>query len=284
MNTVDMNLVKRIWSYSQGRYASTATIDRSLGGRFRETVQPQGDVPDAWVQTYKQDIYFSALTFCREQRANDAFCGTRILFADLDKSHPESIDAAYKPTIAWETSYLSFQAVWILDETIGAYDEWSQLNKRMTIATNADPGGWQGSKLLRVPGSINYKREREDRGGVLWDDGLQYGTEYLSDLLPHLTQGVPTACADMPELELKADFRKEIISQSWDDIGLKARSMLMADSVGDRSLHIVKTIYELRKCGVDAEHIFYMIWWAPWNKWRPNNPQRLWQEIAGATL
>lgn len=284
MKTVDMSLVKRIWEYSQGRFASTATIHREAGGRFRETIMPKQDVPDVWIQTPMQDIFFSALTFCREQRANDAFCGSRILFADLDGSHPESIDADIRPTIAWETSYLSFQAVWVLVDPIGAYEPWANLNKRMTIASEADRGGWQGSKLLRVPGSANYKRTRVDHGDVLWDDGATYKTQWLETRLPELKQMVPPASARMPDLELEVDFRKEVISQSWADIGLKARSMLMQDHAKDRSLHIVKTIYELKRSGVDNEHIFYMIWWAPWNKWRPNQPERLWQEIAGATL
>ena len=282
----NIDIVKDIWSLSTGRYASIATIDRSNGGtKFQELLYPKNEFARTFEQGFKMDYYFSALTFCGQQRTNTNFCGSKVLFADLDGSDPRDLPGYLQPTIAWETSSASFQAVWFLRKEVGTYEDWASLNKRLTITTGADRGGWMGSKLLRIPGTINWKRTDPEQGEMLWENGPTYDREHLEKVLDPLKPALrPTERTGVEKLELDADFRKELISQNWPQLSLKVRAMLMKEQVRDRSLHIIHTIYQLKKEGFGNVEIFYMIWWAPWNKWRPNQAERLWDEIESATL
>lgn len=284
-----MHIVNRIWNLSSGRYGTYATIQRFRDKNFKindfQETPVVKDMPPG-PEVLGKDQYFSALTFNPAVRRNENFCGARLLFADLDRVDPRTLD--YRPTIAWETSPGSYQAVWELDRGIGAYEPWADLNKRMTYAVGADKGGWMGSKLLRVPMTTNWKRYNEitgaPTGNLLWTDGPGWGVHYLNDKLPRLEKssaefrktGYPSPTEDK---------RLETIDRLWSRIGLRTRAMLMDNYPKDRSLHIVRCIYRLKNEKFTDQEIWDLLWFAPWNKWRQQgNPERMWAEIQEATL
>lgn len=228
------------------------------------------------------DLYFTPLRFTADKRSNAHVGKPGVFFADLDPVHPESL--ALRPTFAWATSVGSYQAVWALMDVIESYDEWASINRSITHHTGADPGGWMGSKVLRVPGSINYKRG--SYGRLLWADGPVYEKGEVVSVYP-VVKKAPTLFRpgsvdeDYPAVPAQADAAY-LATILWPRMGLRGRSMLMKRQVPDRSLHIVRTIHELAKT-LDPDEVFRVIWWRPWNKWRLNDkPEMLWAEIQKA--
>jgi len=111
-----------------------------------------------------------------------------------------------KPTVCWTTSELKYQALWILKEpTTPQIIE--QVNKHLTATTGSDSGGWALTKLLRIPGSMNYKYVPEQQGELLWDDGPEY---YAEELLPIDPE-------DKPDRPMTVDEIKETLHKNMSD-------------------------------------------------------------------
>src|SRR5680860_1218868 len=104
-----------------------------------------------------RDVYWAPLGFSAPERQNKTAAGFAVLFADIDDGRVVKIGGEM-PSYLWRTSPGMYQAVWLLDSPIETYEEWADLNRRLTYWLEADRGGWMGSKVLRVPGSLNVKR------------------------------------------------------------------------------------------------------------------------------
>jgi len=281
------DVIKEIWKASLGEYVTTATIDRLMHNKFDEHATAKSGTLVFPLQDYGQDLYFSALSFSKPARKNENFAGSSLLFADLDEADPIYLKPA--PTHAWLTSPGMYQAVWFMNKVIMDYDEWATLNKRMTIHTGADSGGWQGSKLLRVPGSANFKRALMNgiplgRMVIEAKDPAEVDYNWLVANLPEIeTRTERQVLVDYPQPLVYATARDRLVRGYWDKMGLRARFMLTSprENVGDRSLHIVRTIHELLRHELSPETVFHLIWVQPWNKWRTDrhDPERLWEEV-----
>lgn len=220
-------------------------------------------------------MYFTPLTFRSGSRTNSNVWFPSVFFADLDEVHPH--DCGITPHIAWETSPGSYQAVWFTDKFAYATG-WAEYNRRVTYTFGADKGGWHGSKLLRVPGSVNWKRGGV-KGQVLWAD-------LHADPIPHYLWDE----ALVPTREVRAELEeahpfivedKSTLDGLFKTLPHSAKFRLTQTNVNDRSKYIVATIHDMREMGVSKETAFQMLWYAPWNKWRMrNNPDRLWTEIT----
>jgi hypothetical protein len=232
-------------------------------------------------QPHKHDLFFSPLVFFGK-RQNETVSHPGVLFADLDGAP----DPVIEPTIIWETSPGNRQAVWYISDPgfLTGYQQWANLNQRMTLLTKADVGGWMGSKVLRVPESINWKRQAFGGPPIYLE--VSYTVSYLEKFLPQLPmtnvslEGRP----DHPSLP-PLERRDYLIRSYWHMMSLRGRNMITKDRVRDRSLHIVKTAYELTGGGLSPEVVFNLLWGAPWNKWRTDRyaPEQLWSEILRTT-
>jgi hypothetical protein len=277
-------ILRAIWGHSYGLWFSFATIDRADNNRFYEQMHVRNEFDSIPPQLVGVDQYFSALTFTKERRSNDTFGGARLLFADLDHVYPEGL--LLTPSLIWETSPGSWQCVWFLNELITDYEAWAELNRRMTYYVGADRGGWMGSKLLRVPGSLNFKRATPHEVPIgqipeQYNAHATYDIDRLHVLLTHtptvakLLEGQSDL---MPEL-VPFKRRNQYLQEKWNKMNLRARSMVLEPAVSDRSLHIVQTINELWNFSdVTPEEIFQIIQLQPWNKWA-DQPEKLWQEV-----
>jgi len=101
------------------------------------------------------DIYFSILSFDGARRKENALPGNW-LWADLDEVNPYEIDL--QPTIAWQSSTGRYQALWELNEYVDS-EVLEKVNQKLTYKIGADKGGWSVTKVLRIPGTNNYKYE-----------------------------------------------------------------------------------------------------------------------------
>lgn len=130
------------------------------------------------------------------------------LHVDLDPVDPRWITEELRPTVAVETSPGNFQGIWLME---GAAPEHPMaaggLNHRLVsalttesplvnapegVTAQADPAGWDGTKSLRLPGTLHNKAKYVAEDGsrpqarVLWDDGPRHRWSDLDALLPQL--------------------------------------------------------------------------------------------------
>ncbi len=247
-----------------------ATIDRFNNDDFTELVELPEEAPG-------QDLFWSPLTFMG-QRQNNQAVGLNILFADLDHIDTKLLHT-YWPHLLWLTSEGSTQAVWYLTHALDLV-EWSDLNQRMTYHMKADKGGWHASKLLRIPGTLNWKKAPPDRGQPLsfQPDADEYSPEALFQTLPKVRRAddVLLSHPDIPSQEEWEEHMRTI----WASIDLGTRSNLMRERQKDRSQATIYVCNRMLSQGVSRPDIFRALWGVKWNKWT-ENPAYLWKVING---
>ena len=281
---VNTDIITEIQRRSGGPtdYGFVSSLERDeegKGGAFYDYAYLQGEGPQHITDSLEIGwfcLFFTPLVYSISQRSNDTVSSPGVLFADLDGAD----DPEIKPSVMWETSPGNRQAVWFLQEQMSDYDEWADLNRRMTYYIGADRGGWMGSKLLRIPGTHNWKRN--EPGRLLWAGGPEYSVEYMDDNIPTIFGRRKNAGrTDHPSIP-SVSTSNATIRALWFTLGLRGQHMLMKKQVGDRSLWIVRTAHELVKNGITQEDTFTMLWGRPWNKWATDrwDPEHLWAEIT----
>lgn len=274
-----LDIIRYIWSAQGGEYAFVA--ERRSGKWIDHPVSAEDpEFPDL---SSASDWFWTPLTFVEPQRSNDTAAPARVLFADLDPVDPR--DLSLPPTAAWESSPGSYQALWLVLDHMG-YSRFANLNKRLTMLTGADQGGWMGSKVLRIPGTLNHKYDPPAPGKLLWwEPTVLYGVPELEERLPAIPNRPDVGVSEYPDLldDLEYD---DLLAAKWEDLSLSTRAMLSKPRVPDRSLHIVRTINALLSDGVSPEDAFQLIWWRPWCKWRTDRyrPDQLWAEVCRAQI
>lgn len=104
----------------------------------------------------KADLYFCPNAFASAERHKEQCLPSRVMYQDLDEARPD--ECPIHPDVWWETSPFRYQGLWILDDELEP-QQLASLNKALNRACNADPGTWNLTRLLRVPGSYNSKRD-----------------------------------------------------------------------------------------------------------------------------
>lgn len=226
----------------------------------------------------EHDIYWSTQLFEYPIRREDTAMTEHALFADLDKVDPSTLDE-YPPTLAWESSPGSYQALWVAAKGDFLGSSWpGNENQRMTYFTGADSGGWFATKLLRVPYSTNYKPEYRKpdgsypKGQVLWSDGPKY---------------LPGDFAELPEVETASSDLAEALSSDIDNVDrlaviakvkLKlnhtARELLNArEASGDKSDKLWYLTRCLADAGLSTSEIVAVVRETVWNKFRDRHDE-----------
>ena len=278
-----LEFLREVWAIQgmipgSGYYGFLATLSRP-GLLFKEFPLVQGDRLPFSRQPEGVDLFFSPSLFTMPIRQNEYAHGRQWLYADLDKApYPE-----LEPTYYWETSRGSYQALWRVSGNVGQ-GRWTALNRAMTRKTGADSNGWAPSKVLRVPGSVNWKRDGQivSRAGFLPNSYTpQYLYDYLSEeLTENMHGGEAGGHPPVPDPQDK----HEMMLNAWSYLGLLSRSMFR-DWPKDRSLHIVKMCKQLSREGaISPEVAFELIWVQEWCKWRVDGhkPEMLWKEVMAA--
>lgn len=203
----------------------------------------------------ERDLYFTPRTF-RGPRSNDAATSTRLLYADLD--HIGHI--APTPWMRWVTSPGSSQAIWLTDEMMEPNKQ-RAWNRGLTYATNADRGGWAGSKLLRLPYSWSRKRGCWVQPPVMEHPAILY----TGDLEPFYDALYDP---DIPQYhELTANEWARYLHEHYDDIPNHIISELLTPTT-DRSLKIWAVSRMCKEAGLPAETAVTLISGTRWNKWQ----------------
>ena len=273
------DIIRRIWKHSptfRHEWHFVASQDRRYNSWVDSPLMPQHG-PVATVQPEWLDLYFAPLGFVDERRSNQTATGFAVLFADIDEGKVYKIDGKL-PSYLWATSPGMYQAVWLLDKPLPTYEKWADLNQRMTYFCDADKGGWMGSKVLRIPGTLNWKRASGEGvprcGAIISKDGTVFSTANLQKLLPPVDKHRSATSNNVPSPGEPSDVAAWIKRQSMSIQAMFARP----ERVSDRSEHIVRTINRMKQQGIPDKAIYRAIYWQPWNKFR-DRPEVLWSEI-----
>lgn len=229
--------------------------------------------------TGENDMYWSACLFEQPIRREDTAMTEYALWADLDKVDPSTIDQ-YPPSVAWETSPGSYQALWLAQRGDFLGSSWTgNENQKMTYYTGADSGGWFTTKLLRFPGTPNHKPEyrREDgtypNGQLLWYNGPRYLPGDFADL-PEVHNAAESLLGDALASDIEGVDRLEVIARVRLKLNHRAREILQAkEASGDKSDQLWYLTRCLADVGCTIAEIVAVVRDTVWNKFRDRHDE-----------
>lgn len=226
------------------------------------------------------DIYFCPNVFSQPHRRIEYAMPSVWLHADLDEVNPHGVELPV--TVAWMTSKKRYQCLWRLRQPV-KHEVHKALNQRITYMVGADKGGWSITKVLRVPGTRNYKRKTPEKVSVLWIDGQWYSPRAVLNSVRHVKTLEQATFKDLklPEITSNALYHKYRRKLSKRAIALiKAKTA----EVGERSDRLWELECLLLDAGLTAEETLVAVRDTVWNKHagtRQEIPQ-LWREIQKA--
>jgi len=149
----------------------------------------------------------------------------------------------------------------------------ARINRALTYTVGADPGGWDLTQVLRVPGTRNFKYEGSPFIKLLWfDEGVVHDLAELWGKIKgedEPKRGVPKGMRDRRRYGMPA----------------KAKALLRtppeAVVLGERSERLWEIECLLAEAGWDEEEIFDEVLGCAWNK-HTGHPRVLRREIAKA--
>jgi AAA domain/RepB DNA-primase N-terminal domain len=236
-----------------------------------------GDSPDVFTARIDscmrdgESLYFSMNRFSKKGRAEENCKSNLMLWADLDERHPsECVAMGLGPTCAWESSPGRYQAIWWLKQNVSP-EVLARLNRALTYTVGADPGGWDLTQVLRLPGTRNFKYTGAPPVRLMWvDERVSYD---VRELWQRIRANDPYREGSGPRKLAKRDAPA------------KAQALLRTpeDGVveGERSTRLWELECLLAEAGWDEEEIFDAVSVCAWNKHR-DHPSVLRREIAKA--
>ena len=226
-----------------------------------------------------EDVYFSCAQFYEKGRRLVDTMPTHWLWADLDTVDPVYLDEdGVLPTLAWETSFGRYQAMWRLDRELKPETQ-TKLNRALSIAIGADKGGWDLTQVLRPIDTYNWKRPPYDEVELLWyDPDLVYTPAAVRDAVRDIRKGETREEAGHPGW----------MSPEMAKLPARARRLLRTPPemvvVGERSARLWELERLLLRHGLSEFKVYELVWHCAWNKWKEMNTgeARLRAEIAKA--
>lgn len=271
-------------------YATIVTKD----GSGNPTVQKFFSYPDELDEMVEYaesksdgDVYFSPILFYEERRIRENAKSVSAVYSDADTCNPDNFKLP--PSIVVQTSAGRWHAYWLLEK---AYDPQrvALLAKKVAYAhkdQGCDISGWNPTKLLRVPGSVNTKYDvNEPVFGEA--SGLVYSIQDLEAVYGKVEVDAVLDLADAPMPEAPPqiiDVLKKIPANG-DIMTLYLEEPLPG---ADMSKMLWKLELELFRAGLNAEEVYVVARHAKCNKYHhPSRPKRadadgdLWREVQRA--
>jgi hypothetical protein len=172
-------LILDVWKKEEGTHFYLARKDHD--GNFthhaftRDEFKHVGD----WVDAHRStDVYWCIGGFNGPHRLEKYAAPSQYIWADCDTVDPRKLREP--PTIVWQSSPDHYHALWECDRPVS-----KGLRKGFNAHIGADKGGWGITKVLRVPGTTNYKYPQRPRVKVLRRDGPTYR---VGDLMRYAVQ------------------------------------------------------------------------------------------------
>lgn len=274
-----------IWSHSEGAHVFTP---RQVDGGWRE------GRAQIWREAVNEvplnledpgDFYFTPLKFHGDRRRIAHVGRPGVIYADLDAPVVGPLKGIPSPSIIVESGTENhYHWYWLLDEPVSV-EEWVPYAKGVTQAIpQADPGGWDLTQVLRVPGSLNYKRHPASPVEVIFfNPRLVYTLDHFKVDPSHKSGGLSSL---MTTEDLPVPLSTPELATWWAYFGKEASADLKdliknPRQVKDRSRVIWKAICEMRDAGLSPGVAYHLALRLPWQKYAGNEVS-LWRQVQKA--
>jgi len=276
-----------------GEATGLATIvTRSISGeltdqKFFEYPQQKDAMIALATQKASDDVYYSPILYNAPRRIKENAKTVNVIYSDADTCAPENF--LVEPSISVQTSPDRWHCYWMLTEEVEPQVA-ALLAKKIAYAhahQGCDKSGWNTTKLLRVPNSMNRKEgvnfaiTATTTGQVytLAELNEQYGDVEVEPIRELSVQPLPEGFPDLLKTMAKIQSNPEIVNLYMNDPG----------STADLSKLLWKLEILLYKQGLTAEEVFVVARGAKCNKYHsPHRPRRLdadgdlWREVQRA--
>ena len=234
-----------------------------------------------------EDIYYSPILFNAPRRIKENAKTVHVIYADADACAPENF--MVEPSISVQTSDDRWHTYWMLDSEVDPQVA-ALLAKKIAYAhkhQGCDISGWNTTKLLRIPNSMNLKPGKNapvtatSTGAIysLDDLELHYGDVEVEPIRELSLEALPDSWPDLMKTMAKVGSNPEIIGLYMEEPSASA----------DLSRLLWKLEIALFKQGLTAEEVFVVVRNAKCNKYHsPLRPKRLdadgdlWREVQRA--
>ena len=279
--------------YSDSRGLVTV-VTRGVTGeltdqQFFEYPQQKDAMVALATQKASDDVYYSPILFNAPRRIKENAKTVHVIYSDADTCAPENF--FIEPSISVQTSPNRWHCYWMLDKEVDPQVA-ALLAKKIAYAHShqgCDKSGWNTTKLLRIPNSmnrkegVNYAITATTTGVVYSIDELNqaYGDVQVEPIRELSLEPMPAGFPDLIKTMGKIQSNPEIV-------GLY---MNQPDANADMSKLLWKLEIALFKQGLTAEEVFVIARGAKCNKYHsPNRPKRsdadgdLWREVQRAAV
>lgn len=262
-------IVDRIWKTQPGRWFCLSTKDRK--GKWQDHFFKRNQfklIPEFIDKHSDKDLYWCPHGFRKPRRLKACAEIPKLLWADLDSTDPREC-GDLMPTIAWESSPGRYAGLWVLDSYMT-----EETNRALTMHLKADPGGWDLTQVLRIPGTRNYKYTSAPKGRLLWSDGPTHMLDHLRKKLPRERKPKETNVA----IGIYRKYEKNF--NGW----VRRQLLKGKPQPGKRSEVLWRLVHELTEAGVSRDEAFELLRVSPWNKFsnRRNGDEQLKRELDKA--
>lgn len=234
-----------------------------------------------------EDIYYSPILFNAPRRIKENAKTVHVIYADADACSPDNF--LVEPSISVQTSDDRWHTYWMLDSEVDPQVA-ALLAKKIAYAhkhQGCDISGWNTTKLLRIPNSMNLKPGKNapvtatSTGAIysLDDLELHYGDVEVEPIRELSLEALPDSWPDLMKTMAKVGSNPEIIGLYMEEPSASA----------DLSRLLWKLEIALFKQGLTAEEVFVVVRNAKCNKYHsPLRPKRLdadgdlWREVQRA--
>jgi hypothetical protein len=156
--TVITKFLHDVWAYHEEDSYVCICARRSTDKRFyTHPVRPHDErrIQKIVSGFDDYDLYFTPNSFSEQKRRRQYALPTRYAWCDLDGGDPDRLPIC--PQALWMTSPGRYQALWRWEKVEAVAD--AEAYSKAFAQFSEDGTGWEITKLLRVPGSINNKPE-----------------------------------------------------------------------------------------------------------------------------
>ena len=276
MKPTTPDILHEIWSHGEGEYVF---LPLRSGTTWNEGPWFYPGAVGNVTTLRHQDQYFTPLKYTGTRRRRENVGRPGVLFADLDDG---AHLGPFTPHLLVASSLDHMHAYFFLDRPY-ELDEWEPHARGLSLALGADPGGWDSTQVLRIPGTLNHKYDPPIRVSVL---------DYRPDMARYRLDDFPEA--ERPAVLKPVSFavpdgdpaeRNRLLNKFWEHLSLEDRHLLTMTpdqakwGVRDRSKVIHMVASSLLEVGATVEEAFAIISLSPWNKFA-TRPKYLWEGIA----
>ena len=265
--------IPRIWKKEEGTHFFLGLKERAAGFTQHAFRREEFKHVVDWIDAHRSvDVYWCIGGFNGPHRLEEYAAPSQFLWADCDTVDPRELRE--EPTIVWQSSPGHYHALWECDRAVP-----KSLRKGFNDHIGGDKGGWAITKVLRVPGTRNFKYPQRPRVKLLHDDGPTYRVRDLMRYAADVADVELEGGRGRPVGDARAILRKYRVDRSLLTGGVPPRD----GQRGTRSDVTFKLATQLFERGASREEVGAALYASAAfrDKWG-RDVTRLWKEVSSA--